>query len=66
VHAPAAGKASVSLSPATGGRALAQSFAVRAGMNLLKVNTARLATGLYLLSVQQDGHSTVRKVVITR
>ncbi|MBD0258469.1 MAG: RICIN domain-containing protein, partial [Cytophagales bacterium] len=66
VYARAAGKASIALSPPTGGRALAQEYALRPGANLLKVNTARLATGLYLLSVQQDGQKTVQKVVIGR
>jgi hypothetical protein len=66
VHAREAGQARIALSPATGGRALTQSYAVRPGSNLLKVNTSRLATGLYLLSVQQDGQRTVRKVIIAR
>ncbi len=60
----AKGTASVELTSGVGQRASLQDFAVAAGQNTLRVSTAGLSKGFYLLSLRQGSTRTVRKIYI--
>jgi hypothetical protein len=67
VHAQAAGEAKVMLRNSLSQEAIRRTTQrLRAGENVIQVNTTDLKPGLYLITLQKEGKNITRRVSIVR